>query len=107
VAEYSLLDKVRTVGATFDVMEVLYLQLGEVDLRTSAARLEVPVYLVQGRHEARGRAVLAEEWFALLEAPAKEFIVFEHSGHRPMFEEPERFVEVMTERVLADTLASG
>jgi proline iminopeptidase len=107
VDEYSLLDKVRTVGATFDVMEVLYLQLGEVDLRVSAARLEVPVYLVQGRHEARGRAVLADEWFTLLEAPAKERIVFERSGHRPMFEEPERFVEVMTEQVLADTLGGG
>jgi proline iminopeptidase len=104
VEEYSLLDKVRTVGATFDVMEVLYLQLGEVDLREQAARLEVPVYLVQGRHEARGRAVPVEGWFAQLEAPTKELIFFDRSGHRPMFEEPERFFEVMTEQVLADTL---
>ena len=44
---------------------------------------------------AIGRAVLADEWFDLLEAPAKERIVFEDSGHRPSFEEPGRYAELM------------
>ena len=39
--------------------------------------------------------MLADEWFDALVAPAKERIVFEHSGHRPSFEEPARFAEVM------------
>ena len=100
VEEYGLLDKVRTAGAALDVMEVLYPDLADVDLRRSATRLEVPIVLVQGRHEARGRAELVEEWFGLLEAPDKQLVVFERSGHRPMFEEPDRFFEVMTEEVL-------
>lgn len=58
--------------------------------------------MVMGRHEARGRAVPAEEWFALLEAPSKERVVFEHSGHRPSFEEPAEFVRLMT-RVVEET----
>ena len=37
---------------------------GKVDFRRDVPSLEVPVYLVAGAHEARGRAVLAEEWFA-------------------------------------------
>jgi pimeloyl-ACP methyl ester carboxylesterase len=63
----------------------------------------VPVYLAQGRYEARGRAVLADEWFNELQSPGKQFIVFEQSGHRTMFEEPEHFHQVMTETVLAQT----
>jgi proline iminopeptidase len=100
VPEYDLVTKVRTGAATLDTLGVLYAKVEAVDLRTLAPRLEVPVYLVQGRHEARGRAELADAWFAQLEAPSKHRIVFERSGHRPMFEEPDRFFEVMTEQVL-------
>jgi hypothetical protein len=49
-----------------------------------------------------GRAVLAEEWYAMLDAPSKELITFEHSGHRPSFEQPAAFAAIMT-RVLAET----
>lgn len=100
VPEYDLVAKVRTAAATLDTLGVLYPKVQEVDLRVAAPRLEVPVHLVQGRHEARGRAELVDAWFAQLEAPSKELVVFERSGHRPMFEEPDRFFEVMTEQVL-------
>jgi len=40
-------------------------------------------------------AVLADEWFDMLDAPSKEKIVFEGSRHRPNFEQPGRFAEVM------------
>ena len=70
----------------------LYPQLQEIDFRADVPSLDVPVYLVLGAHEARGRAVLAEEWFEELDAPAKTRIEFAHSGHRPLFEEPAEFV---------------
>jgi proline iminopeptidase len=103
VDEYTLVEKIRTAAATLDTLGVLYPRVQELDLRTDAPRLEVPVFLVQGRHEARGRAELAAAWFDQLQAPSKELIVFEDSGHRPMFEEGDRFAEVMVERVLAAT----
>lgn len=67
----------------------------DVDVRRDVPSLDMPVYMIIGRHEARGRAVLADEWFAMLAAPSKERVVFEHSGHRPSFEEPAAFVAVM------------
>ena len=67
---------------------MLYPQLQEIDFRQDVPKLEVPVYLVTGKYEARGRAVLAQEWFAMLEAPSKESLVFARSGHRSLFEEP-------------------
>ena len=96
VPENDLMDQVNGLRSFLDTFSVLYPQLQDIDFRRDVPSLDVPVYLVAGAHEARGRAVLAEEWFAMLDAPTKEWIVFEHSGHRPSFEEPAAFADVMT-----------
>ncbi|MEX1344365.1 MAG: alpha/beta hydrolase [Candidatus Limnocylindrales bacterium] len=95
VPENTLMDQFNGLRAFLDTFAVLYPRIQDIDLRADAAELKVPVYVLIGAHEARGRAVLAEEWFELLEAPTKERVVFEHSGHRPSFEEPGRFAELM------------
>lgn len=66
VEEYTLLEQIHALGAMMDTFSVLYPQLQEIDFRVDATKLDVPVYLVQGRHEAAGRAELANEWFAQL-----------------------------------------
>lgn len=103
--EYALLDKLGAVAGLADTYAVLYPQLRGMDLRTDATQLEVPVYLVEGRYEARGRLEPVREWFAGLDAPHKRLITFDASGHRPWVEEPERFHRVMTDIVLAGTAA--
>lgn len=103
VGEYGLLEQVHNLPAWLDVFAVLYPQLQDIDLRTQARRLDVPVYLVQGRHEPPGRAGLAEEWFAQLEAPTKQMVVFDTAGHRSLFERPDLFNDVMTGTVLPRT----
>jgi pimeloyl-ACP methyl ester carboxylesterase len=102
VPENTLMDRINGLRSFLDTFSILYPQIQDVDLRQDAAALEVPVTIVLGEHEARGRAVLAVEWFEMLEAPSKDLIVFEHSGHRPSFEEPAAFVSVMT-RVVEET----
>jgi hypothetical protein len=39
----------------------------------------------------------------VLEAPHKNLIWFENSGHTPLYEEPTHFVDVMVNTVLAET----
>jgi proline iminopeptidase len=107
VEEYTLLEQVHILGAMMDVFDVLYPQLQDIDFRESATRLDVPVYLVQGAHEVPGRARLAEQWFDALQAPHKELFLLDTSGHRPIFEQPDRFHEVMTDHVLADAEAAS
>ncbi len=51
----------------------------------------------------RLRPDLAQEYQQLLEAPHKEIIWFEHSGHAPWTREPARFVEVIVNKVLKQT----
>lgn len=103
VREYPLVEQVHSLGAFFDTFAVLYPQLQNIDFRVDVPALQVPVYLVQGRYEARGRGVLANEWFNRLQTPAKELIVFDHSGHRALFEEPAHFNDVMTGTVFTQT----
>jgi proline iminopeptidase len=101
VPEFSLMERVNAVRGMFDVNWFVYPQLQDHDFRLDVPRLEVPVTLVLGRHETRGRAVLATEWFEQLEAPAKELVIFEDSGHRPSFEQPVDFVRLMRDVVSA------
>jgi proline iminopeptidase len=89
--------------ALIDTFALLYPQLQDVDLRRQVPRLEVPVYLVEGAHEAPGRTVLARAWFAMLSAPSKQLIEFGSSGHDPHLDEPGRFASFMANVVLRQT----
>lgn len=104
VREYSLMEQLQTFPAFMDVFTVLYPQLQNLDFRSQVTSLDVPVYLVQGGHETRARALPATEWFTALDAPKKSLVVFETSGHRAMFQQPERFARYLTDTVLPQTL---
>ena len=93
--EYGPLDKVNKLKAIADMAAVMYPQLQNVDFRTQVPELDVPVYLVQGAHEMTARTESTREWFDQLQAPTKEWITFENSGHIPQLEEFPRFREVM------------
>jgi pimeloyl-ACP methyl ester carboxylesterase len=96
VPEYTWMDRINALRGFLDVAATQYPQLQDLDLRQDLIRLEVPFFMVQGEHEARGRAVLADEWFEMLDAPSKEAFTFEGSGHRPNFDRPGEFAEVMS-----------
>jgi proline iminopeptidase len=93
--EYGPLDKVNKEKAIADMGAVMYPQLQDVDFRTQVPRLDVPVYLVQGAHELSARAEPTREWFDQLQAPTKQWITFDNSGHVPQFEEFPQFREVL------------
>lgn len=100
VEEYTLVEQVHLLGAMLDTFSVLYPQLQEIDFRRTATSLEVPAHFVQGAHEARGRGELFEQWYDMLDAPTKTVAHLDTSGHRPLFEQPDRFVEHLVETIL-------
>jgi len=103
VPEYSFTEQVHLLGAFMDSFAVLYPKLQEIDFRETATEFEVPMFFVQGAHEADGRAEPFDEWFPLVEAPITDLTVLDTSGHRPLFEQPDEFVDYMNETVLAQT----
>lgn len=80
---------------------VLLEQLFSTDISALVTRLEIPAYFFCGAYDLTVNHDLSEAYCAQLEAPVKGFYLFEQSAHTPMFEEPERFLQVMTEDVLA------
>lgn len=98
--EYTPLQRLHNLPAALDTFSVLYPQIQGVDLRADVPRLAVPLVLVQGRFEARGRAELAREWFAMVQAPRKAWVELGTSGHRPIFQQPQEFAAAMNEHVL-------
>ena len=102
VPEYSFVDQVHLLAGFMDTFGILYPRIQDVDLRQNAPSLEVPVFFVQGAHEAPGRSRPFAQWYAGLAAPTKETVVFDRSGHRPLFEQPDEFVDFMTTHVQPD-----
>jgi pimeloyl-ACP methyl ester carboxylesterase len=103
-SEYGLYDKVNWFrGPLEDTLGIVYPQLWEVDFRTQATQLEVPVYFLIGRHDVNAPPVLAEEYYERLNVPHKEWIWFERSGHNPWVTESTRFVDVVVNKVLPET----
>jgi pimeloyl-ACP methyl ester carboxylesterase len=103
--EYGLYDKVSWFRGVLDTLGIVYPQLWDVDFRTQAAELAVPVYFFIGRHDINAPVTLTEQYFNLLDAPQKEIVWFEHSGHTPWVSESDRFVQAMVDTVLAQQTA--
>jgi pimeloyl-ACP methyl ester carboxylesterase len=101
--EYGLYDKLNWFRGVLDTLGIVYPQLWDIDFRTQATNLAVPVYFLIGRHDINAPTSLVEEYFEVLEAPHKAIVWFEHSGHTPWVSESDRFVQVMVDTVLAQT----
>lgn len=101
--EYGLYDKVAWFLGALETMDAVYPQLWDVDFRAQATQLKVPVYFLLGRHDVNAPPALAEEYFAILDAPHKELIWFERSGHNPWVTESTGFVDVIVNRILPET----
>jgi pimeloyl-ACP methyl ester carboxylesterase len=102
-SEYGLYDKVSWFRGALETLDIVYPQLWDVDFRTQATQLEVPVYFLLGRHDVNAPPVLAEEYLELLDAPHKELIWFERSGHNPWVTESSLFVDAVVNQVLAES----
>ena len=68
-------------------------------------RLEVPVVVIQGRHDLHTPYEPARTWVERLQAPHKRLVTLEHSAHVPMLEEPGRFLLALVTEVLPLSMA--
>lgn len=78
-------------------------QIINSDLTVKVPRLDIPVYLISGKYDLTVNHDLSKEYIKKLESPVKGFYSFENSAHSPMFEEPERFLEIIIKDVLNQT----
>ena len=102
-SEYDLVEKTTVLRGLIDTFALMYPQLYGIDFRRDAARLEVPVYLLDGAAELEGRRDLALEWFAGLTRRARRSITFEGAAHSVAFEQADAVDRLLTEQIIPQT----
>lgn len=78
-------------------------ELFATDMTTKVTELEIPVYFLCGSYDYTVNYGISKDYLAQLQAPVKGFYTFRQSAHSSMHEEPEYFVQIMTEDVLNGT----
>lgn len=98
--EYTLGNSINMLRGLSKGVANVYPQLAELDFEASIPAVEVPTFFFTGRYDETTVQDIAYRYFQSLEAPHKEFVWFERSGHNAPYQEPQRFVREMRERVL-------
>jgi pimeloyl-ACP methyl ester carboxylesterase len=62
--------------------------------------LDLPVYFLQAAYDYTCSYSEARAYFEMIEAPVKGFYTFSNSAHIPVFEEPARAAEILSQDVL-------
>lgn len=101
--EYSFMQNVNVLRGLLDMYSLMYPQLQQLDFRADVPSLEVPVWILDGEHELRGRRELAHEWYAMLEAPSKALVTFPNAGHAVAFEQLDAVRELLLAQVVPAT----
>ena len=94
-SDYSAADIIRTVRGITATQAALLPDLASMDLTRSLPRIDVPLVMVQGRHDQVAPGESAQQYATSLQAPSKQLIWFETSAHTPHLEEPAKFRDVL------------
>ncbi|MBO8156359.1 MAG: alpha/beta hydrolase [Bacillaceae bacterium] len=98
-SELTLMDKFRFLKGLKYSMEKLWPELLMVNFFDQVTSFDVPIYLCMGEHDKIVHH-FARDYIKKMNAPRKELVVFEESGHLACFEEPNKFNRFMIDRVL-------
>jgi pimeloyl-ACP methyl ester carboxylesterase len=93
--DYSAPDIVRTLRGITATQAALLPELATMNLAAALPRIDVPVLMVQGRHDQVAPGDAAERYAATLQAPSKRLAWFENSAHTPHLDEPGRFRDLV------------
>ena len=98
--EYSVSDIFGIIKGYKFVLETMWSEVVTLEFPRDYTAFSVPYFIFDGRLDQNTPAELVEEFFELIKAPHKELIWFEQSGHNPLGDEPERFKELLKDRLI-------
>jgi pimeloyl-ACP methyl ester carboxylesterase len=98
--EYTMPDRINFYRGLYLGWKYVYPQLSDLNFERDVRRLNVPVYLLLGAHDLTVPPEFAQRWFTRLQAPHKELIWFEDSGHSLVVDSGGQLERVLVERVL-------
>ena len=80
-------------GASRVIWHLANVGLFDVDLEAEGLEFEVPVFFFHGRHDLHTPMRSTRRYFEAIDAPQKDFLVFERSAHSPHLDEPGLFLD--------------
>ena len=98
--EYTFKDKINYLKGMKLTKSYLWDVIMKSNLFKEIPSQKIPVYIIQGTSDYETSYSVAKEYFDSLQAPLKRFYTFENSAHSPIFEEPEKFDDVLKEILL-------
>jgi pimeloyl-ACP methyl ester carboxylesterase len=78
-------------------MNAMWPEVSRLNLIELAPALQMPVFFLLGRNDHWVPPQTSVTYFDALTAPSKKLVWFEHSGHEPFVDEPDKFNAVMAE----------
>ncbi len=89
----------RNLGRVVDGVQfsgsALWEEQQQYNALTRHPQIDVPIFMLFGRYDHIISPQWGKNFFDALDAPTKEYILFEKSAHAPMFEEPTIFNETI------------
>lgn len=62
--------------------------------------VEIPIYFFAGKQDYTCSYTLQKEFYEQIKAPVKRFYTFENSAHSPLFEEPDKGMEILKNDII-------
>lgn len=69
----------------------------------SISSVEIPIYFFAGKYDYTCSYTLQKEFYEQIIAPVKRFYTFDNSAHSPLFEEPDKGMEILKNEVINAT----
>jgi len=102
--EYTLMEKINLWrGKARSGVHPLWKEMISTDLAQEVKEVNIPVYFFHGTYDYTVSYPLAKKYLEELSAPTKGYYTFEKSAHSPIFEEPEKVVNILLTDVLTGT----
>jgi pimeloyl-ACP methyl ester carboxylesterase len=98
--EYSLMDDRGFIQGMQFSRDVMQLDVAKIDLTKLGPVFHAPIFFFEGRYDPYCRPSLTADYLQTIQAPAKEIVWFENSGHFPFFEERQKYLDELVQRVL-------
>ena len=99
--EYTIGDLIGLIKGHKMVLDKMWTEIGKTDFNKTCTEFKVPIYILDGRLDMNTPSELVQDWYDKIQAPDKDLVWFENSGHNPMGDEGEKFKTILREKLLA------
>lgn len=103
--EYEVQDKINYLRGLVKTQQVLWETIFDEQLDQQVTKVNIPVYVLQGKYDYQTVYELAKNYIDSLDAPHKQFISFENSAHMlPYNNEIGKFHEIINHKIPNEVL---